>query len=119
MEVVYQVGDKEKRPWGEWECVSVGKNFIVKKIKVLPSEMLSLQSHAFRSEHWVIVQGVATVVLGEQTLEKKSNESVFIPVNTKHRMINNTKEDIIFIEVQCGEKLDENDIIRYSDIYAR
>lgn len=119
MAVSYKIGDKDERPWGDWECIGIGSNFIVKKIRVSAGEMLSLQSHDFRSEHWVIVQGVATVVLGEEIFEKKANESVFIPVNTKHRMVNNTKGDIVFIEVQYGEKLDEKDIIRYSDIYAR
>ncbi len=119
MGVSYKIGDKDTRPWGDWECIGVGDNFIVKKIRVLPKAMLSLQSHEFRSEHWVIVEGLATVVLGEETFDKKANESVFVPVKTKHRMINNTDEDVVFIEVQYGEKLDENDITRYEDIYSR
>ena len=71
-------------------------------------------------EHWIMVEGNAMIVLGEDTLYRKANESVFIPVKTKHRIKNNSEtEDLVFIEVQTGENLDENDIIRFEDNYGR
>ena len=76
--------------------------------------------HNFREEHWIMVEGNAMIVLGEDTLYRKANDSVFIPVKTKHRIKNNsTSENLVFIEVQTGEKLDESDIIRFEDNYGR
>ena len=115
----YQKGDKDTRPWGTWEVLDTGNSFCVKKIKVLPHSMLSLQSHNFRSEHWIIIKGEAIVTLGEEKLNKKMNDAVYIPVKTKHRIQNDTDKDVEFIEIQAGDNLDENDIIRYEDIYGR
>ena len=81
--------------------------------------ILSLQSHDFRNEHWIIVSGEAVVTLGEDKIVKKAGENVFIPVKMKHRIQNNTDKNMEFIEVQTGETLDENDIIRYEDSYGR
>lgn len=75
--------------------------------------------HHYRSEHWIIVKGEAVVTLGEDKLVKKADESVYIPVGTKHRIQNNTQEDMEFIEIQTGENLDENDIVRFEDSYGR
>ena len=107
----YKKGDKDTRPWGTWEVLDAGEGFCVKRIKVTPHKILSLQSHNCRSEHWIIIKGEAVVTLGEDKLNKKANDAVFIPVKTKHRME--------FIEVQAGDNLDENDIIRYEDVYGR
>ena len=115
----YHKGDHDTRPWGTWEVLDAGTGFCVKRIKVKPHSMLSLQSHNFRSEHWIIIKGQAVVTLGEEKLIKNVNDAVFIPVKTKHRIQNDTESDVEFIEIQAGENLDEEDIVRYEDIYGR
>lgn len=115
----YKRGDKDSRPWGTWEVLDAGDGFCVKRILVTPGNILSLQLHHFRAEHWIIVKGEAVVTLGDQKLIKKANESVYIPAETKHRIQNNTDADMEFIEIQTGENLDENDIVRFEDSYGR
>lgn len=115
----YKRGDHDTRPWGTWEVIDSGNGFCVKRITVKPEGILSLQLHHFRAEHWIIVSGVATVTLGDDTIIKKAGEAVYIPVETKHRIQNNASEPLTFIEIQAGENLDENDIVRYEDIYGR
>lgn len=115
----YQRGDHDTRPWGTWEVLDSGNGYCVKRICVTPGNILSLQSHNFRAEHWIIVKGEAIVTLGEDKFIKKANESVYISAGTKHRIQNDTNEIMEFIEVQTGENLDENDIIRYEDSYGR
>lgn len=115
----YKRGDKDNRPWGTWEVLDSGEGFCVKRILVTPNNILSLQSHNHRAEHWIIVKGEAVVTLGEEKIIKKTDESVYIPVGVKHRIQNNGHVDMEFIEVQTGEILDENDIIRYEDSYNR
>jgi len=119
MSNTYTRGQHDTRPWGTWEVVDCGNDFCVKRIVVNPGGILSLQLHHERAEHWIIVQGSATVTLGELTFEKKSGESVFIPVETKHRIQNRTESPLEFIEVQIGQNLDENDIVRFEDKYGR
>ncbi len=115
----YKKGDKDKRPWGTWEVLDAGTGFCVKKICVEPGNILSLQSHQHRAEHWIMAQGEAVVTLGENMTTKTANETVYIPAGMKHRIANRAKEKLLFIEVQTGEVLDENDIIRYEDNYGR
>lgn len=116
----YKKGDADTRPWGTWEVLEVGEHYCVKKITVNPEAILSLQMHNFRAEHWIIVEGDAMIVLGEDTLFRKADDSVYIPVKTKHRIKNNSSiRKLVFIEVQTGEKLDESDIIRFEDNYGR
>lgn len=115
----YKRGDKDTRPWGTWEVLDAGDGFCVKRICVTPGNILSLQLHHFRSEHWIIVKGEAVVTLGEEKLTKRANESVYIPTETKHRIQNDTNENMEFIEIQTGENLDENDIVRLEDSYGR
>lgn len=115
----YARGQKDMRPWGTWEVVDCGEGFCVKQITVNAGGILSLQLHHFRAEHWIIVRGTAIVTLGNQELVKKAGENVYIPLETKHRIQNNTQEPMTFIEVQVGENLDENDIVRYEDKYGR
>ena len=120
MTTVYQKGDNDTRPWGKWEVLDTGEHFCVKRITVNPNAILSLQMHHFRAEHWIIVQGEAMVILGEDTLYRKANDSIYIPVKTKHRIKNNSStKPLIFIEIQTGETLDENDIVRFEDNYGR
>lgn len=107
------------RPWGFYEQVDDGEGFLVKQIEVYPGASLSLQLHHHRSEHWVVVEGTATVTRGEQTFELPAGESTFIPVETKHRLENKTREPVRIIEVQIGGLLSEDDIVRYQDMYGR
>ena len=115
----YKRGDHDTRPWGTWEVLDSEANFCVKRIKVIPGGKLSLQLHHFRSEHWVIVKGEALITLGVKQIAKKAGENVFIPVEVQHRIQNNTNQDVEFIEVQIGDNLDENDIVRIEDVYGR
>ena len=116
----YQKGDSDIRPWGTWEVLESKNTFCVKKITVNPQAILSLQMHNFRAEHWIIVDGEAMVVLGDETLYLTHNESTYIPVKTKHRIKNtSSNKPLVFIEIQTGEKLDEDDIIRFEDNYGR
>ena len=118
-EVVYSKGDSDERPWGRWEVLDVGEGFCVKRITVNPGAKLSLQMHHHREEHWTIVRGTAMVTKGEETFELASNSHVFIPLETVHRIENKGPDLVEFIEVQTGEKLDENDIVRLEDSYGR
>ena len=115
----YLKGGKDTRPWGTWECIDVGENYIVKKITVNPGQKLSLQYHYFRDEHWTLTKGQAIVTLDDKEIEIKANEHVFIAKEQKHRIENIGTEVVEFIEVQTGEKLSEDDIVRVEDIYNR
>lgn len=115
----YKRGDSDIRPWGTWEVLDSEADFCVKRIKVIPGGKLSLQLHHFRSEHWIIVKGEALITIGDKLITKTTGENVFIPVETKHRIQNDTASDVEFIEVQIGDNLDENDIERLEDIYGR
>ncbi len=116
---VYKKGDKDKRPWGIWEVIDASDNYVVKKIVVNKGEILSLQSHKYRSENWLIANGEALVTLEDKKFIKNVGDHVFIPVGVKHRIQNNGNTPLVFIELQTGEKLDELDIIRYEDKYNR
>lgn len=119
MAVSYKIGDKDTRPWGTWEVVTVGENYIVKKICVNPGQTLSLQMHHHRDEHWIITSGQAVVTLGEKQFDALENTPVFIKAGQKHRIANKTEQPVIFIEIQTGHTLDENDIVRFEDQYGR
>lgn len=107
------------RPWGKYEVLIDEDNHKVKKITVYPGAKLSLQSHNRRAEHWVVVKGTAEIVHGEDLLTLEENESTFIPVGTKHRLGNPGKTNLEIIEVQTGDYLEEDDIVRYEDVYKR
>ena len=108
-----------QRPWGKYEVLIEDQNHKVKKITVYPNSSLSLQSHAHRSEHWVIVKGTAQVINGENLLILHENESTFISPTAKHRLSNPGKTNLEIIEVQTGDYLEEDDIIHYEDDYGR
>ena len=108
-----------QKPWGSFHILEQGNNYLVKNLIVKPGGKLSLQSHEHRSEHWVIVQGIAKVTINEIVKTLKINESIYIHKKKKHRLENEGQEDLIVIEVQYGTVLQENDIIRYKDIYNR
>ena len=108
-----------ERPWGSYQTLFQENKTLVKKIIVKPQSRLSLQSHEHRSEHWIIVQGSGSVIIGEDTILCSVNTQLFIPRGVKHRMCNTGEEDLVFIEVQYGNTLSEDDIIRYEDDYNR
>ena len=107
------------RPWGNFEIISKGKNFLVKKIFVNPKSRLSLQSHKFRSEHWVVVKGKAKVTLDNETFYLSENESTYVNTGVVHRLENDKNDELIIIEVQTGSYLGEDDILRFEDDYKR
>ena len=108
-----------QRPWGKYEVLIDEKNHKVKKITVYPGSTLSLQSHKHRSEHWVVVKGTANVINGENQLVLHENQSTYISAESKHRLSNTTTLNLEIIEVQTGDYLEEDDIIRYDDTYGR
>jgi len=107
------------RPWGAYEGLDAGDGFLVKRITVNPGASLSLQRHKHRAEHWVVVRGVAEVVCGNVTAELEANQSIYIPIGAKHRLINRGTELLEIIEVQTGTYLAEDDIERFDDVYGR
>lgn len=120
MTINYKKGDSDSRPWGVWEVLEAGPHFCVKKITVNPSSILSLQLHHHRAEHWTIVEGNAVVTLNDKEISCTRDDSVYIPIQTKHRIQNpSLNEPLIFIEIQTGETLDEADIVRFEDNYGR
>ncbi len=110
---------RARRPWGSFESISQGPNFQVKLITVSPGRSLSLQMHHHRAEHWVVVVGTAIVQCGEVEKTVRANESVYIPKETKHRLTNPGSTDLHLIEVQSGDYLGEDDIVRFEDNYGR
>lgn len=110
---------KVARPWGWYDILESGENFKVKLIQVKPRASLSLQSHSKRSEHWVVIKGTAEIICDEVQTILNKNESTFIPVGKKHRLSNPSDETLEIIEVQSGESVSEDDIIRYDDKYDR
>jgi mannose-1-phosphate guanylyltransferase / mannose-6-phosphate isomerase len=107
------------RPWGTYTVLEEGPRFKIKRIVVKPGGSLSLQMHHHRNEHWVVVSGMAKVVNGERELLVSTNESTYIPAGHKHRLENPGIVELVMIEVQSGEYLGEDDIIRFDDIYGR
>ncbi len=107
------------RPWGSYTVLENGLRYKIKKIVVNPNGKLSLQMHYHRSEHWVVVTGNAKVTIGDKESFINENESVYIPKSTMHRLENKGKIPLEIIEVQNGEYLEEDDIVRYDDVYGR
>jgi mannose-1-phosphate guanylyltransferase / mannose-6-phosphate isomerase len=107
------------RPWGYYERLDQGETYQVKHLMVNPGAALSLQLHHKRAENWVVVKGEARVTVGEEIKTLSANESIFIPVETKHRLENIGDEPLSIIEVQSGSYLGEDDIVRFEDVYGR
>jgi mannose-1-phosphate guanylyltransferase/mannose-6-phosphate isomerase len=107
------------RPWGSYTVLEDAPDCKVKRLVVKPGQVLSLQKHQRRSEHWTVVSGTAKVRVGEREFELRRNESTYIPMDTLHRLENPTGEDLALIEVQCGDYFGEDDIVRLEDIYGR
>ena len=111
---------KVNRPWGSYTVLEEDpEGFKLKRIEVAPGARLSLQSHKHRSEHWVVVSGVATVTNGEEIIAVQKNQSTYIPIGTKHRLENRGSEPLHIVEIQVGDYLGEDDIQRYEDNYGR
>jgi mannose-1-phosphate guanylyltransferase/mannose-6-phosphate isomerase len=107
------------RPWGYYQGVDAGARYQVKRIVVNPNAMLSLQKHRRRSEHWVVVRGVAEVTIGSDIRTIAENESIYIPIGSVHRLANPGTTPLELIEVQVGDYLGEDDIVRLTDQYGR
>jgi mannose-1-phosphate guanylyltransferase / mannose-6-phosphate isomerase len=110
---------KDHRPWGFFESIVLSKRFQVKVINVKPGAALSLQSHQHRSEHWVVVEGVARVTVNKEVKILSEGQSVYIPLGAKHRLENVDNGSLVLIEVQTGTYFGEDDIVRYEDLYQR
>jgi mannose-6-phosphate isomerase len=117
--VRYSSGEVGERPWGRWRVLETGDGFCVKRIEVELGQRLSLQYHHHRSEDWVIVGGEGLVEINADKVPVKSGDRVRIPLLAHHRIRNTGAVTLIFIEVQHGAHLDENDIVRVEDDYGR
>ena len=114
-----RLGREVFRPWGSYDSLESAVGFQVKRLTVLPGAILSLQSHQRRAEHWVVVAGVARITLDEKVFDLKVNEHTYIPIGAKHRIENPGAEPLHIIEVQVGDYLGEDDIVRFEDKYGR
>ncbi len=107
------------RPWGTYTVLEISQSYQIKKIVVKPGKRLSLQKHFHRNEHWIVVSGTASVVVGKEEMIIRANESTYIPMGEVHRLSNPGKIDLVLIEVQVGEYLGEDDIVRIEDDFKR
>lgn len=107
------------RPWGTYTVLEDSKGYKIKRIEVKPSASLSLQMHHHRSEHWIVVSGTAEVINGDEVFLVRKNESTYIPAGNKHRLVNPGVIPLVMIEVQSGDYLEEDDIVRFDDVYGR
>ena len=109
----------DERPWGSFTVLDEGEGFKVKRLEVFAGKRLSYQKHAHRAEHWFIVQGTAKITLDDEEIIKKVGEAVDIKIGTAHRVENPGDELLVFIEVQRGDYLGEDDIVRLEDDFGR
>jgi mannose-1-phosphate guanylyltransferase/mannose-6-phosphate isomerase len=115
----YAAGQGDRRPWGDWVVLDAGPGYAVKRIRVLPGGILSLQRHQHRAEQWTVVAGAARVTRNTDTIDLVAGESIGIALGDIHRIANPGREDMVFIEVQTGVDLREDDIERLEDSYGR
>ena len=109
----------DRRPWGAFTVLDEGESFKVKRIEVLPGKRLSYQKHSRRAEHWFVVHGTAKVTLDGRDILVETGHAIDIAVGTSHRVENPGEELLVFIEVQRGDYLGEDDIVRLQDDYGR
>jgi mannose-6-phosphate isomerase len=109
----------EERPWGSWHVIDADQGYKVKRIHVMPGCRLSYQTHDHRSEHWVVIFGVATCLIDGETVVAGPGHSVDVPTGAAHRIMNNHEEELVIIEVQRGAYTGEDDICRLEDDYGR
>lgn len=115
----YAAGQSDRRPWGDWAVLDAGPGFAVKRIRVVPGGVLSLQRHQHRAEQWTVVAGVARVTRNAETIDLLAGESIGIGLGDIHRLANPGDADAVVIEVQTGRELREDDIERLEDRYGR
>ena len=109
----------EERPWGAWYVLDEGPDYKVKRIHVMPGKRLSLQSHQFRAENWIVVKGTALVQVDDQVCTLKPGEMTTILQGAKHRLTNEGSDELVIVEVQRGSSTAESDITRYEDDFGR
>ena len=109
----------EERPWGSFSVLDEGRGYKLKRIEVHPGQRLSYQLHHHRSEHWFFVRGTGWVTMGEREFEVRAGASLEIPIGSPHRIKNIGQEKLVFIEVQTGDYLGEDDIVRLEDDFGR
>ena len=119
MNKINQVGKAYERPWGTYKTIAMQPGFQTKLITVNAGGQLSLQSHEHRAEHWVVVAGDPTITVDDDVNTYHVGEHVHIPKQAKHRLENHSDAEVIIVEVQVGDYLGEDDIVRYDDIYGR
>ena len=107
------------RPWGYYQTIDKGRGYLVKRLELKPGARLSLQYHHHRAEHWTVVEGVATITKDNETFDLATNTSTYIAKGMKHRLENRQTVPLILIEVQSGDRIDEEDIVRLEDNYGR
>ncbi len=115
----YAAGQSDRRPWGDWAVLDAGPGFAVKRIRVAPGGVLSLQRHQHRAEQWTVVAGTARVTRNTETIDLLPGESIGIGLGDIHRVANPGDHDVVLIEVQTGRELREDDIERLQDRYGR
>jgi mannose-6-phosphate isomerase len=111
--------ESEERPWGSWHVIDVADGYKIKRIHVNPGARLSLQSHVHRSEHWVVIQGVATCTVDGVTTLVRAGQSIDVPRGAWHRLGNEGDHELVIVEVQLGAYTGEDDICRIDDDYGR
>ena len=111
--------DWEERPWGSWHVIDVEPGYKVKRIHVRPGCRLSYQTHEHRSEHWVVISGIATCTLNGHVEIVGPGQSIDVPLGAKHRLANEGSEELVVVEVQRGSYTGEDDICRHEDDYGR
>ena len=109
----------DKRPWGNWEIIDAGLGYQVKRITVSSNKRLSLQSHKYRKEHWVVVSGEAEVEIDSKVTKLLIGDSIDIPLGAVRRLTNNKEIDLIVNEIQSRDYLGDDDIIQYGDDFGR
>ncbi|MCW9035025.1 MAG: phosphomannose isomerase type II C-terminal cupin domain [Rhodospirillales bacterium] len=107
------------RPWGWYKVLVQGESFQVKQLSVIPDAKLSLQLHRYRAEHWVVTAGQIRVTKGKEQFDLLENESTFVQMGEVHRLENVTKNIVTILEIQTGDYLGEDDIVRFDDTYGR
>ncbi len=111
--------DSEERPWGSWHVIDVGHGYKIKRIHVHPGCRLSLQTHQYRSEHWVVVFGIATAIIDDESITAGPGGSIDVPRGSRHRLGNEGREELVIVEVQHGAYTGEDDIVRLEDDFGR
>lgn len=108
-----------EKPWGAYEVLLDEEQYRVKRLTIKQGEKTSLQSHEHREEHWIIVHGEGTILLGDAENTVEYGEHIHVETEQKHRIQNDGEDDLVLIEVWTGEAMDENDIERFADAYGR